>query len=217
MLDQSNSILYLLIGITVFVSYRGFTNYGFFEKYKFQVTRILNGDKIRMISSGFLHADWLHLILNMYVLYIFGEIVIFELGDLPFIIIYFGSLLGGSLYSLQYHKKEPYYSAIGASGAVSGIVFSCILLHPEMNLNLMFIPIDIPGYIFGVLYLLYTIYGMKKQLGNIGHSAHLGGAIGGYVLTIVLAPIILEINLIFVIALAIPILLLLLFGNKLNL
>ncbi len=217
MLDQSNLILYLLIGITVFISYRGFTNYSFFEQYKFQVTRILNGDKIRMISSGFLHADWLHLILNMYVLYIFGEIVIFELGDLPFIIIYFGSLLAGSFYSLQYHKRKPYYSAIGASGAVSGIVFSCILLHPEMELNLMFIPIAIPGYIFGVLYLVYTIYGMKKQLGNIGHSAHLGGAIGGYVLTIVLVPVILEINLIFVIALAIPILLLLLFGNKLNL
>lgn len=216
MVIDSNLILYLLIGITVFVSYRGFTNYGFFEEYKFQVTRILNGDKIRLVSSGFLHADWLHLILNMYVLYIFGKIVIFELGDLPFLIIYFGSLMAGSLYSLYYHKREPYYSSIGASGAVSGIVYSCILLYPEMDLRLMFIPIDIPGYIFGVAYLLYTIYGMKKQLGNIGHSAHLGGAIGGYVLTLILAPVILQINLIFVIALAVPILLLIVFGKKFN-
>lgn len=211
-----NLLLYLLIGITVFVSYRGFNNYSFFEQYKFQVTRILNGDKIRLLSSGFLHADWIHLILNMYVLYIFGKIVIYRFGDLPFLLVYFGSLLAGSLYSLYYHKREPYYSAIGASGAVSGVVFSCILLYPEMELNLMFIPIGIPGYIFGVLYLLYTIYGMKKQLGNIGHSAHLGGAIGGYALTLIIAPWILKTNLIFVIALAIPILILLLFGKKLR-
>lgn len=209
-------LLYLLIGITVFVSYRGFNNYSFFEQYKFQVTRILNGDKIRLLSSGFLHADWIHLILNMYVLYIFGKIVIHRFGDLPFLLVYFGSLLAGSLYSLYYHKKEPYYSAIGASGAVSGIVFSCILLHPQMKLNLMFIPIAIPGYIFGVLYLLYTIYGMKKQLGNIGHSAHLGGAIGGYLLTLIIAPWILKANLIFAIALAVPILILVLFGKKLK-
>ena len=130
-------LLYLLIGITVFVSYRGFNNYSFFEQYKFQVTRILNGDKIRLLSSGFLHADWIHLILNMYVLFIFGKIVIHRFGDLPFLLVYFGSLLAGSLYSLYYHKKEPYYSAIGASGAVSGIVFSCILLHPQMKFILV--------------------------------------------------------------------------------
>ena len=100
-----------------------------------------------------------------------------RLGTVGFLAIYFGSLLAGSLYSYSYHKKEPYYSAVGASGAVSGVVYSCIMLYPEMELGLILIPIPIPGYIFGVLYLLYSIYGMKNRVGNIGHSAHLGGAI----------------------------------------
>lgn len=217
MLEQPFLILYLLIGVTVFVSYRGFNNYAFFEQYKFQVTRILNGDKIRMLSSGFLHADWIHLLLNMYVLYIFGRIVLSELGQLAFLIVYFGSLIGGSLYSLYYHKKEPYYSAIGASGAVSGILYSSILLYPSMDLYLFLIPFPIPGYIFAVAYLLYSIYGMKRRMGNIGHSAHLGGAIGGFLLTVLLAPYILEFNLTFVIVLSIPVFLLLLFGKKFNL
>ena len=141
-----------------------------------------------MLSLGFLHINWLHLGFNMYALYLFGDIVINELGSLPFLAVYFGSLLAGSFYSLYYHKKEPYYSAVGASGAVSGIVYSCILLYPKIELMLIFLPIPIPGYIFGVLYILYSIYGMKKQLGNIGHSAHLGGTIGGFVLTLMFVP-----------------------------
>ena len=120
------------------------------------------------------------------------------------------------MYSLQYHKDEPYYSAVGASGAVSGIIYASILLYPAMQLYMFFIPIPIPGYIFGVGYLLYSIYGMKKQLGNVGHSAHLGGAIGGFALTLILNPSVFSTNLMLVIALGIPIVLLLLFGNKLK-
>ena len=127
-----------------------------------------------------------------------------------------GSLLIGSLYSLFYHKKEPYYSAIGASGAVSGIVYACIMLYPEMELMLILVPIPIPGYIFGVIYLLYSMYGMKKQLGNIGHSAHLGGAIGGFALTLLLNPVLFSTNKMLVISLLIPIILVLLFGDKLK-
>ena len=139
------------------------------------------------------------------------------LGTVGFLIIYFGSLLAGSLYSLSYHKKEPYYSAVGASGAVSGVVYSCIMLYPEMKLGLILIPIPIPGYIFGVAYLLYSIYGMKKRLGNIGHSAHLGGAIGGFAFTLLLLPEIFRENLLMISVLSVPILILLLFGKKLNL
>ena len=151
----------------------------------------------------------------MYALYIFGGFVSNNLGIIPFLIIYFGSLLAGSLYTLQYHKDEPYYSAVGASGAVSGIVYSSILVFPNMQL-LLFFAIPIPGYVFGVGYLLYSIYGMKKQVGNIGHAAHLGGAIGGFVLTLVLMPSLFATNTIFVVLLAIPILLVLLFGDKLK-
>lgn len=215
MLQGSNPIILLIIIANVLFSMKGFDDYTFLDKYKFQVGRVKGDEKIRMLTSGFLHVDWIHLGLNMYVLYMFGDFVSNILGTTPFLIIYFGSLLAGSLYTLQYHKNEPYYSAVGASGAVSGIVYSSILLFPEMELQLFF-AIPIPGYIFAIGYLLYSIYGMKQQLGNIGHAAHLGGAIGGFALTLLLNPILFKINTTFVVLLAIPIILLLFFGDKLK-
>ena len=215
MLQGSNPIILLIIIANVLFSLKGFDDYTFLDKYKFQVGRVKGDEKIRMLTSGFLHVDWIHLGLNMYVLYMFGDFVSNILGTTPFLIIYFGSLLAGSLYTLQYHKNEPYYSAVGASGAVSGIVYSSILLFPEMELQLFF-AIPIPGYIFAIGYLLYSIYGMKQQLGNIGHAAHLGGAIGGFALTLLLNPILFKINTTFVVLLAIPIILLLFFGDKLK-
>jgi len=205
--NMSQAVLFLILANVLF-SMKGFSDYAFFEKFKFQVSRILNGEKIRMISSGFLHVDWLHLGFNMYALYLFGDIVGARLGTLGFLVIYFGSLLAGSFYSLTYHKKEPYYSAVGASGAVSGVVYSCIMLYPQMELGLILIPIPIPGYIFGVAYLLYSIYGMKNRIGNIGHDAHFGGAIGGYLITLILSPWLFETNLLMIVLLAIPIALL---------
>jgi membrane associated rhomboid family serine protease len=216
MIENINRAVLLIIIANVLVSMKGFNDYAFLNKYKFQVGRVLSGEKIRMFTSGFLHVDWMHLGFNMYALYLFGDIVVRLLGMPSFLIIYFGSLLAGSLYSLHYHKKEPYYSAVGASGAVSGIVYASILLYPAMELYLFFIPIPIPGYIFGVGYLLYSIYGMKKQLGNVGHSAHLGGAIGGFAVTLLLNPSLFMTNKILVISLGIPIILLLLFGDKLK-
>ena len=215
-MNNINQAVLILIIANVLVSMKGFNDYSFLDKYKFQVGKVLSGEKIRTLTSGFLHVDWLHLGFNMYALYLFGDIVAQILGIPGFLVIYFGSLLSGSLYSLKYHKNEPYYSAVGASGAVSGIVYASILLYPAMELYLFFIPIPIPGYIFGVGYLLYSIYGMKKQLGNVGHSAHLGGAIGGFAITLLLNPSLFETNKILVIALGIPIILLLLFGDKLK-
>ncbi|WP_218599501.1 rhomboid family intramembrane serine protease [Polaribacter sp. NJDZ03] len=216
MMNNINQAVLILIIANVLVSMKGFKDYSFLDKYKFQVGKVLSGEKIRTLTSGFLHVDWIHLGFNMYALYLFGDIVAHILGIPNFLMIYFGSLLAGSLYSLKYHKNEPYYSAVGASGAVSGIVYASILLYPAMELYLFFIPIPIPGYIFGVGYLLYSIYGMKKQLGNVGHSAHLGGAIGGFAITLLLNPSLFETNKILVISLGIPIILLLLFGDKLK-
>jgi membrane associated rhomboid family serine protease len=216
MMNNINQAVLMLIVANVLVSMKGFKEYSFLDRYKFQVGKILSGEKIRTLTSGFLHVDWMHLGFNMYALYLFVDIVARVLGISSFLIIYFGSLLAGSLYSLQYHKNESYYSAVGASGAVSGIVYASILLYPAMELYLFFIPIPIPGYIFGVGYLLYSIYGMKKQLGNTGHSAHLGGSIGGFVLTLLLYPSVFSTNMMLVIALGIPIVLLLFFGEKLR-
>jgi membrane associated rhomboid family serine protease len=198
----------IIIAANVIISYKGFGDYTFFETYKFNIGGIKRGEQIRMFSSGFLHVDTMHLFFNMFTLYIFADVVISFIGKIPFLVIYIVSLLVGNLLSLYFHKNEYHYSAVGASGAVTGIVYAAILLRPEMSLYLMFIPIPIPAYVFGVGYLLYSIYGMKNRVGNIGHDAHFGGAIGGYVLTLVFASWILEEHLLMVLLLAVPIVLL---------
>jgi membrane associated rhomboid family serine protease len=198
----------IIIGANILFSYKGFKDFSHFEKYKFNIAGIRRGEQIRMISSGFLHADTSHLLFNMLTLYFFADVVIQTLGVVPFVLIYFASLVFGNVLSYYFHKDEFHYSAVGASGAVMGVLYSAILLYPDMGLFLFFIPIPIPAWIFGILYLLYSIYGMKKSLGNIGHDAHFGGAIAGYVLTIILFPALLSSQLWVVILLAIPILIL---------
>ncbi len=211
-----NIVLIIIILANVIASIKGFNDRSFFEKYKFQIGPINRGEKIRLFSSAFLHVDYIHLLLNMYVLYIFAPLIINHLGEVKFVIIYVGSLFAGNFLSLKYHKDELYYSAVGASGAVAGIVYAAILLSPNMTLFMFPLPIPIPGYIFGIGYLLYSVYGMKKQLGNVGHAAHLGGAIGGYGLMLLVYPQIFEQSKITVLLLGIPIVLLLIFGNRLK-
>ena len=97
-----------------------------------------------------------------------------------------------------------------------GVLYASIMLYPEMSLYFFFVPIPIPGYVFGLGYLLYSIYGMKKSIGNIGHSAHIGGAIAGYIITIILYPEVFQENLKMVIILAIPIVLLFIFEKRLK-
>ena len=214
-MNIDKTLLFIIIA-NVLISIKGFSDRSFFDKYKFQIGAIKRGEKIRVFSSAFLHVDYLHLILNMYVLYVFAPQLIQNLGIVKFLIIYVGSLFAGSLFTLTFHKNDLYYSAVGASGAVAGVIYAAILLNPNMRLIMFPLPIPIPAYVFGVGYLLYSIYGMKKQLGNVGHSAHLGGAIGGYGLTLLVLPSIFMQSTVTVILLGIPIILLLLFGDKLK-
>jgi len=211
-----NKAVLLIIIANVLVSFKGFKDHSFFEKFKFQIGPINKGEKIRMFTSGFLHVDQAHLFFNMLTLYFFADAVLNYVGVLKFLIIYFASLIAGSLFAITFHKKDPYYSAVGASGAVMGVLYAAIMLNPGMKLYMFFIPIPIPAYIFGVGYLLYSMFGMKKQWGNIGHSAHLGGAIGGFLLTIILYPQVWMENRLMVIILAIPIVLMFVFKEKLE-
>ncbi|MDH3697970.1 MAG: rhomboid family intramembrane serine protease [Flavobacteriaceae bacterium] len=197
-----------IIAVNVLVSIRGFNNMQFFERYKFGIGAIKAGQRDRMITSGFLHVDVAHLFMNMFTLYFFADVVIRWLGAPKFLIIYMASLVAGSLLALFFHKDEPFYSAVGASGAVTGILYAAILLQPDMKLFIMLIPIPIPAYVLGIGYLLYSIYGMKKRLGNIGHTAHFGGAVGGYLVTLIFKPDLLWTETWMVILLAIPIILL---------
>ena len=204
-----NLQMLLIITANVLASMRGFRDYTFFQQYKFSVKAIKRGEKIRFFSSGFLHVDWQHLLFNMLTFYFFANIVIVKLGVLNFYLVYIFSLLFGNLLSYYFHKNEPHYNAVGASGAVTGIVYAAILLSPGMKMFIYFIPIPIPSYFVGVGYLLYSIYGMKNKTGNIGHDAHFGGAVGGYLMVLILAPWVLEYHLWMVLILAAPIALLL--------
>lgn len=195
--------LIAIIAANVIFSFIGFENMALFRRYDFHIGSIRNGDQIRMFSSGFLHADISHLAVNMITLYFFAPAVILFAGPLSFLLVYFGSLLFGNLLTLAIHKNDYNYRAIGASGAVTGIVYSAILFAPNMLVYGF-----IPGYIFGMLYLLFSIYGMKAKRDNVGHAAHFGGAIGGYVITLCQNPNMFRDNTLTVIVLAIPILIL---------
>ncbi|QCW99995.1 rhomboid family intramembrane serine protease [Aggregatimonas sangjinii] len=207
-MENMNIATIAIIAVNVLVSLKGFNDQGFFERYKFGIKEIQSGQKDRMLTSGFLHVDMTHLLFNMLTLYFFADVVISAFGPLKFVGIYFISLVAGSLLGFFFHKDEPYYSAVGASGAVTGILYAAILLQPQMGLYLFFIPIPIPAYVFGIGYLLYSIYGMKSRSDNIGHTAHFGGAIGGFATTLLFAPGLLVENSLMVGLLSIPIIIL---------
>lgn len=201
-------ITIILIAANVIISMKGFSDFAFFEKYKFNIAAIRKGEYIRLFTSAFLHVNTMHLFFNMFTLFFFAEVIIQTAGTTAFLLIYLVSLIVGNLLSYHFHKNEYYYSAVGASGAVTGVLYSAILFYPNMGLYLFFIPIEIPAWIFGILYLMYSIYGMKKQLGNIGHDAHFGGAAAGYVVTLLIAPYLFQEQLWIILLLAIPIVIL---------
>ena len=202
-----NTILIGIIVANVLISYKGFNDLAFFRKYEFHVGSIRSGEQIRMLSSGFLHADIMHLAFNMLTLYFFAPTVIAYLGGFSFILVYFGSLIFGSLLTMMFHKNDYSYRAVGASGAVTGVLYSAILLEPNSNVDLYFF-IRMPAYVFGIAYLLYSIYGMKAKNDNIGHTAHFGGAVGGYLITLIKYPSLFQDQTFMVILLAIPIIIL---------
>ena len=182
------SVVTAIIISNVLLSFLGFKNQLFFNKYQFQIGKIKAGEQIRMWSSGFLHVDFNHLFVNMLSFYFFAGYVVNSLGEMKFLALYLTSLYFGNYLSYRYHNKQDNYTAVGASGAVSGVVFSAILLYPDMKMMLLFFPIPLPGYLMAALYMVYTIYGMRKQKDNIGHTAHFGGAIAGLLATIAFVP-----------------------------
>tara|TARA_B100000767_G_C19774129_1_gene541669 strand:- start:3852 stop:4499 length:648 start_codon:yes stop_codon:yes gene_type:complete len=191
-MQSLHPLILLLIVINILISLKGFKDIKFFNQFKFNVAAVKRGQSYRIISSAFLHVDYSHLGFNMFTLYLFGDQALAGLGIINFMILYVASLISGNLFALYFHKDELFYSAVGASGAIMGILYATILMYPEMKLALFIFPIPLPGYIFGIGYLIYTLFGMKNQLDNIGHTAHFGGAISGIITTLILAPWIIE-------------------------
>ena len=193
--EQINIFLLLFIGVISAVSIYGFSNQDFVNKYIFSISAIRTTNNWdRLLTSSFLHADGFHLFFNMYVLYMFAPSIMNSrsFGLFWFFIIYFGAVLGGGLLSYFMNKNNYAYRALGASGGVTGIVMASAVVHPDMGMGIIFVPVFIPAYIFGALYLVYSIYAMHNQTDNIGHDAHLGGAIVGIFVPILLYPQILS-------------------------
>ncbi len=185
----------IIIAITVLLSITAFAQHNFFEKAKFNAYDIAyHKEWWRWISNGFIHADYFHLGMNMITLFFFGPKLEDHFADLfglnglfLYGTLYLLAIPVSSMYSYYKHQNDPNYSAIGASGAVSAILFSQILFDPTNGICLYYF-ICIPGWLFGILYLWYSYSMSKKQLDHIGHDAHLFGALFGLVFTILVKP-----------------------------
>jgi len=192
-----NILIIAIIAITVVVSLLAFRNSELAGKMVFSAYAIKHRrESWRFFSYALVHAGWIHLFINMFVLYSFGDAVISGLyyffgniAYLYFILLYLGGVGFSVLFDYGKHKDDPNYSAVGASGAVSAVVFSSILLYPTSSLFLFPIPFPIPAVVFGVLYLIYSAYMARRGGDNIGHNAHFWGAIYGLVFTIILKPV----------------------------
>lgn len=191
-------ITIIIIVITVIFSITAFFQRPLFEKLKFNAYYIRQDKQwYRFFTHGLIHADWVHLLINMMVLYSFGRIVELKYSfyldaksTYYYLLLYVSSLIISSVASYEKHKNNIYYSAVGASGAVSAVLFSSILLYPKGKIMLMFLPIPLPSPVFGVLYLIYSAVMAKKAKDNIGHDAHFWGAVFGIVFTILCKPLI---------------------------
>ena len=186
-----------IIIISVIFSFTAFNNAAIFNKYLFSPYAAFHYKQYyRIFTHAFLHGDYMHLAFNMFALYMFGEIledeafpVLFEgKARFYFILLYIGGIFFSSVFEFFRQKDNPNYSSVGASGAVNAIVFSAILIHPTMGMGLLFIPVFIPAWLFGILFLIYSWYMAKRGGDNIGHNAHFFGAIFGLVFTLILKP-----------------------------
>lgn len=189
------SVNIIIIFSIAAVSFLGFSNQTLFLKFLFKPYSILKDKEwYRFISSAWLHADYIHLFVNLFVLYSFGNYLEYflnvyyeEQSSVLYLFLFLGSTVVSHIPSYVKHKSNINYQAVGASGGVSGILFAYILINPLSMLELyLFIPI--PAIVFGILYLWYSYYMSKKNMDNIGHEAHIYGALGGMTLITIIKP-----------------------------
>jgi membrane associated rhomboid family serine protease len=187
-MDQS-PIGFLLLALTGLATYSALNHTEIRERYLLWTDGILvRKEYDRLITSGFLHGDWIHFAFNMMALLSFNQVLENRFGTWYFLLIYFVSMLGGSLLALFLHRNHGEYRGLGASGAVSGVILAFIVLYPTASLSIPFIDISIKAWIIGLLFIIISIAGMKYQKDNIGHDAHLGGGITGVLLALALEP-----------------------------
>ncbi|MCJ8163757.1 rhomboid family intramembrane serine protease [Pontibacter sp. E15-1] len=190
------SVTLILIIITVGISFYAWQNESLMHKWIFQPYAVQRENSwYRFLTSGFLHSDMTHLFFNMFTFFFFGQAVeqtfkvIFgaEIGILLYLLIYLGGIVVSDIPTFFKHRNDPPYRALGASGGVAAIVFSSIFFYPTNDICLYGL-LCIPGFILGVLYLMYSYFSGKKMGDNINHDAHLYGAVYGFLLSLVLVP-----------------------------
>ncbi len=191
----------VIIAITVIISLIALSNEDLFNKLKFNAWMIHErGQSWRFVTYALLHAGWMHLFINMFVLYSFGKVVESSFllwfgmpkGLLHYFLIYLGGILFATVIDYGRNKDNPYYNAVGASGAVAAVLFSAILIAPDSTLIIFPIPIPVPAWLFGILYLVYSVYMGRRGTDNIGHFAHFAGAVFGLAYTLIVRPEILD-------------------------
>jgi membrane associated rhomboid family serine protease len=190
------SVTLILIILTVGISWYAFSNHDLMEKWIFYPYTV-NRDNSwhRFVTSGFLHADFSHLFFNMFTLYFFGTNVEYTFkagfGEVPgvliFLLIYIGGIIVSDIPTYIKHRNDPGYRALGASGGVASVVFSSILFYPTQDICLYAV-LCIPGFILGVLYLMYSYFSGKRMGDNINHDAHFYGAVYGFIISLVIVP-----------------------------
>jgi membrane associated rhomboid family serine protease len=188
-------ITWFIIGITGLISYLAFQNNDLANKLQFNAAKIIHQKEYyRLVSHAFIHANWSHLIVNMMVLFFFGRNIEAYLGyyfgnkaTAFFLLLYFGGILASNIWSLIKHKNNYYYNAVGASGAVSAVLFATIFFQPWEPLYLFAI-LPIPGILFAAGYLFYSYQMSKKKTDNVAHDAHFLGAVFGFIFPILLKP-----------------------------
>ncbi|MCB0278350.1 MAG: rhomboid family intramembrane serine protease [Calditrichaeota bacterium] len=174
---------FLIIALTWYGTWRFFRirpeDQNRFLFFPYHFSRGLN--TISIVTSVLIHSDWRHFFFNMIGFYFFGPFLEYEIGPLKLILLYFGSAIVGSLAIVSLHRNNSRYRALGASGAVYGVVFAFIAMHPLLDLQFIFLPIKIPAVVMGLIYLMMSIMMFKRGQDNIAHEAHIGGAVGGII------------------------------------
>lgn len=184
---------YLIIGITVVLSMACFSNGSLFDKLSLKPYRVVHaGEWYRLVSHGFVHADWFHLFVNMFTFWSFGQYMenafqYMDFGRWAFLVLYVGGMVVASLHDIVRYRNASWYTSIGASGAVSAVLFAAIFLNPWDKI-LLFAAVPVPGIVFGVLYLIYCQYMARRGGDHINHNAHFYGALYGFVFPVILEP-----------------------------
>ena len=179
----------IIFVVTIAVSLFAFYKDNLYTRFILQPYNVSRGKYLyTLITSGFIHADWTHLLFNMMTFYFFAFQLEATIGHWQFGLLYGASLILSDIPTVVKHKNDFWYRSLGASGAISAVVFSAILFNPLGKMGLLFLPIPIPAVLFGVLYLIYCTYASKKGIGNINHDAHFFGALSGILITVILIP-----------------------------